>query len=442
MDLKERLTSLDVLRGLTIAGMIVVNDPGSWSYVYPPLRHAPWHGITPTDFVFPFFLFIVGVSIVLSYSKRRQQAADTGPLIRKTLVRTAMIFGMGLFLAVPAATVGYKIAHIVVGIVLLYGLSEIQIAPSQRRRLMLGTVMFAVTTLFLVLNPNLALDAFRWPGVLQRIAIVFLVCAFLFLYTSRRTQIITGVVLLVGYWLMMVLLPVPADAVVQAALASGEVMRASGPVAVEGLRALSETSIAANLEPGTNLAAWIDRVFTPGRIYEKTWDPEGLLSTLPAIGSGIAGMVAGHIILQTASKEQTALRLFVYGFCLLVVGSVWNWFFPFNKNLWTSSFVLYTSSLITLTFAALFWYVDLHKKGKNQPLFYMGRVFGANAIAAYALHSLFARILTPVRDGFMDTLMGQGVAGEPASLLWALLYTLFIFLIAWVMYRQKLFLRL
>ena len=141
-------------------------------------------------------------------------------------------------------------------------------------------------------------------------------------------------------------------------------------------------------------------------------------------------------------KRIKANNLFIYGFCLFVAGSIWNWFFPFNKNLWSSSFVLYTAGLSTLTFAALYWFVDLKKKGEGNPLFFMGKVFGANAISAYVLHGLFARLSFPVRDGFMSWMLNTGVAGEFASLLWASTYTLFIFAIVYVMYKRRLFLKL
>ena len=446
MELSKRLISLDILRGLTIAGMIVVNDPGSWTYVYPPLRHAPWHGITPTDFVFPFFLFIVGVSIVLAFNRRRQEQVEDGSLIRKTLIRSLMIFGFGLFLAISSASIGFKVVQLLVGVLLLYGLSEIQRPVAKggsiQQKWILGGVMVVAVGLFIGLNPSFSLPNFRLPGVLQRIAIVFLICAFLFLKTGWKTQAIIGSVLLVGYWLLMTVVPVPIDSVVQEALASGEVLRSSGMVPVEGLRALSDNYIAGNLEPGVNLQAWLDRVLVPGRIYERTWDPEGLLSTLPAIGSGITGMLAGHMLLRDKEKAIIANNLFVYGFCMFVAGSVWDWFFPFNKNLWSSSFVLYTSGLSTLTLAALFWFVDLKKKGEGNPLFYMGKVFGANAITAYVLHGLFARLSFPVRDAYMDFMLGTSIQGEFASLLWALAYTLFIFVIVNVMYRRKMFLKL
>ena len=442
MDFSKRLISLDILRGLTIAGMIIVNDPGSWQYVYPPLRHAPWHGITPTDFVFPFFLFIVGVSVVLAYTKRMKSNVAQGPMIRKILVRTAMIFGMGVYMSISTEAYGHKVFQVLLGILILFGFSDLQQTHNKEglpwRKVIIGALILAGLIGFLSVLPEISV---RIPGVLQRIALVFLVCALLFLKTRWRTQAIVGGVLLLGYWLVMAFLPVPIDEVIREALATGEVARAHSKVAVEGLKQVGEGFIAGNFEPGVNLQAWLDRLLVPGRIYENTWDPEGLLSTLPAIGSGITGMMAGHLVLNPSKKDVKVNHLFLLGFCMLLVGNVWDWFFPFNKNLWSSSFVLYTSGLSALTLAALYWFVDVKERGTNNPLFTMGKVFGANAITAYVLHSLFARLNTPVKDWIMDLLMGWGMSGELASLCFAVDYTLFIYLIVWVMYKRKVFLK-
>ena len=200
-DSTKRLISLDMLRGLTIALMIVVNDPGSWQHLYWPLAHASWNGVTITDFVFPFFIFIVGVSIVLSSLKQLQGGADKQKMRKKIWIRSLKIFGLGLFLA---------------------------------------------------LFPEFNVMELRIPGVLQRIAIVYLVCALIGLSTGWKTQAKIAVSLLVGYWLAMVLIPVPEIG-------------------------------AGVLEPGKNLAAYIDNLVIPLRLYQGTWDPEGLLSTLPAI---------------------------------------------------------------------------------------------------------------------------------------------------------------
>ena len=203
-----------------------------------PLEHASWHGITPTDYIFPFFLYIVGVSIALAYSKRLELGNPKSSMYQKILVRSLKIFLVGIFLA---------------------------------------------------LFPYFNFSNLRIVGVLQRISIVFLTCAVLFLNTNWRTQAIIGTIILIAYWAAMTLIPVPIDDVIAQALLNGEVLRNSGPIPVEGLNQVSSGLIAANLEPGTNLAAWLDRVATPGRLWEKTWDPEGLFSTLPAIATGISG---------------------------------------------------------------------------------------------------------------------------------------------------------
>ena len=249
----KRLVSLDAFRGLTIAGMIIVNTPGSWGHVYSPLLHAYWHGITPTDLVFPFFLFIVGVSIALAYTKRIAADTPKKQMVRKVIRRSLIIFGLGIFLA---------------------------------------------------LFPKFDFANLRIPGVLQRIAIVFFVCALLFLNTGWKRQASIGLGLLIGYWLVMAIVPVPIDEVVRNAIETGEVLSASGMIPVEVPKVISGSFIAANYEPGINMEAWLDRQLIPGRIYQKTWDPEGLLSTLPSIATGISGMLVGTLLVSKLNLER------------------------------------------------------------------------------------------------------------------------------------------
>ena len=392
----QRLHALDVLRGLTIAGMIVVNDPGDWSFIYPPLRHADWHGITPTDLVFPFFLFVVGVSIVLAYTKRLSRGDRPSSMYGKICTRTLLIFVIGIFLA---------------------------------------------------LFPQFDFANLRIPGVLQRIAIVFLVCSLLFLQTRWRTQAWIAGGLLVGYCLVMAFVPVPIDDVVRDALASGQIERAHGTVAVSGLSPLGDAFIAGNFQPGVNLQGWFDRHFVPGRLYEKTWDPEGLLSTPTAIGTGILGMLAGHLLVRGTDRHRQSHYLLVSGFFGMVMGLVWDWFFPFNKNLWSSSFVLYTAGLAGMTLGALIWLLDI--RGWNRWT-YVPRVFGSNAIAAYVIHGTIGDLFTiglgsegkTIKGNFMDGLEATGLDRTFVSLLWALLYTALVFLPVWWMHRKKIFLKL
>lgn len=392
----QRLLSLDVLRGLTIAGMIIVNDPGDWGAVYPPLRHAPWHGVTPTDLVFPFFLFIVGVSIVLAYSKRLSRGDKPSSMHGKIYKRTAMIFGLGILLAII---------------------------------------------------PEFDFANIRIPGVLQRIAIVFMVCSLLFLHTNWRMQAWIGGSLLIGYWLVMAFIPVPIDAVIKEVLATGEVMTAHGKVAVTGLVQVGDSFIAGNFQPGVNMQAFLDRLLVPGRLYEKTWDPEGLFSTLPSIGTGILGMMAGHALITQKDRTQQAFILLLGGFLAMTLGNVWDWFFPFNKNLWSSSFVLYTSGLTSMTLGALIWMLDI-KAWKSW--IYIPQVFGANAITAYVIHGTIGSLFNislgegnpTIKGGFMDGLEAIGLDRTFVSLLWALSYTALVFLPVWWMYRKKVFVKL
>lgn len=360
----QRLLSLDAFRGFTIALMIVVNDPGSWSHVYAPLLHAEWHGITPTDLVFPFFLFIVGVSIVLAFSKRIKAGADRKSMHRKILVRSFKIFLVGIFLN---------------------------------------------------LFPEFNFADLRIAGVLQRIAIVFLVCSFLFLRFDWKKLAYSAALILVGYWLIMTLIPVPGI---------GE----------------------ANLEPGKNLAAWIDSILLPGRMWQGTWDPEGILSTLPAIGTGITGMLAGILILSNQTLERKIVWLFVLGFFSFVLGSIWDWFFPINKNLWTSSFVLYTSGAAALTLASSMFIVDvLQIKSWTR----MGRIFGANAISVYVFAGMLPALLSHVQIAgysfnsfFMKILTNAGLEDKLASLLYAITFVLICYIPAYVLYKKKIFIKL
>lgn len=359
----NRLISLDFFRGLTIIGMIIVNTPGSWSYVYPPLRHAEWNGATPTDLVFPFFIFIVGVSIVLAYTKYLEKGKDRGEMVPKIVKRSITIFALGIFLA---------------------------------------------------LFPEFDFANLRIPGVLQRIAIVFFACALIFLYTSKKTQWWIGGGLLIGYWLIMALIPHPEL----------------------GL------SLA---EPGINIAAWIDSTFIPGRLYQGSWDPEGLLSTLPTIASGITGMIAGHLIVSDRSDERKVIVLMVGGFLLFTLGNMWDWVFPINKHIWTSSYVLYTSGLASMVLGACYFWIDILGKEKGT---FAGVVFGTNAITAYVLSGVLLVVThtqwiagKSIVSYFMDGAMGIGINPYLASFLWALLYCFICFIPVYYLYKKKIFIK-
>lgn len=364
MKQNERLISLDAFRGFTIAAMIMVNNPGSWSHVYAPLLHKPWNGITPTDLIFPFFIFIVGVSIALAYTKRVAAGLPRREMYLKILWRSVKIFAVGIFLA---------------------------------------------------LYPRFDFGELRVAGVLQRIAIVFGVCAVLFLNLRWKKQAIVAAVILVGYWLAMMFIPTPGQG-----------------------RAV--------LEPGINLAAWIDTYLTPGRLYRETWDPEGFFSTLPAIASGITGMLAGTLIVSKKTMAQKIIWLFTAGFLAATLGVVWSWHFPLNKALWTSSFVMATSGLASMTLAASLFLVDhLGYKKYAHPWV----IFGSNAISVYVLAGLLGYVFGGIQFGgaslkghFMDFLAALGSAPKFASLLYALLYIGFLFIPALFLYRKKIFIKL
>ncbi len=393
----NRLLSLDILRGLTIAGMIIVNDPGSWSTVYPMLRHADWHGITPTDLVFPFFLFIVGVSITLSYTKQLKINAPKGKMIGKIFKRTAIIFTLGVFLW---------------------------------------------------LFPKFDFAGVRIPGVLQRIALVFGATSILFIYQNHwKRQVIITIALLIGYWILMTLIPVPIDETILGVLETGQAKASSGMIDVLTSTKISDNLIAANLEPATNLEAWIDRQVIPFRLYQYTWDPEGLLSTLPSIASATTGILIGQLWLSKNKPEKKVIWMFVIGFAWLVIGAIWHYAFPINKNLWTSSYVLFTSGLCTLLFASCIWLVDL--QGYQKGIFPFV-VFGTNAITAYVLHGILntpveAKVFngreSSLKSMIYDGLQNIGLSANLSSFLWALFYTWIVYVIVWTMYKRKIFLK-
>lgn len=361
--MNERLKALDFFRGATIAGMIVVNDPGSWAHVYAPLRHAEWHGVTATDLVFPFFLFIVGVSIALSYTKQINQGRAKSEMARKALKRSAIIFLLGMLL-----------------------------------------------TLF----PRFDFANLRVVGVLPRIALVFMACSLMFIYWKPKRIFWMGGALLVFYWIVMMYVPLPG---------AGEVL----------------------LEPGRNMAAWIDGYITPGRMYRTTWDPEGLFSTLPAIASGISGIAIGLIWLRKELDVSKRLMwMFTLGFLYFLVGNVWGWFFPMNKHIWTSSYVLHTSGLATMGFAASIVIIDILNITRGTKMFV---VFGLNAITAYVLHGLIFKVAKifsgePVLSvRFTNALIDVGIEPNLASLCWALLYLCICYVPIYALYRKRIFIK-
>lgn len=358
---KERLLSLDVFRGITIAGMILVNDPGSWSHVYAPLLHAKWHGLTPTDLVFPFFVFMMGVALSLG---RPKEGADRKSALQKALKRALMLFLIGVFLN------GF---------------------------------------------PYFDLVNIRIPGVLQRIALVFAAIFWMHHYLDVKKQYYLGATILVTYWVIMVIVPVPGV----------------GP---------------ANLDPGTNFAAWMDSILLKGHMWSatKTWDPEGFLSTFPAVVTGAMGMWTGRYLLKHDDKNHALVRVLIYGNLSVLIALMWNPFLPINKSLWTSSFVLATGGLGMLSFGALYWLLDvLKKRGKWTFPF---KVFGMNAITVYVFAGILADLMGIIEFS-NNTLKGhiyQGIATlipEPkmASLIFAIMFVSICYIPIYVMYKRGIF---
>ena len=360
-----RLVSLDVFRGLTMAAMVIVNNPGDWGTVYAPLLHAEWHGWTPTDLIFPFFLFIVGVSITLS-----RKSAGWGSIFR----RAAIIFALGLFLA------GY---------------------------------------------PRFDLATWRIPGVLQRIAVCYLFAAGAYRLTSgdRRQQGIVlasaAMALSVVYWLILALVPAPGG-------------------------------VAGDLSPEGNLGAWIDRALMDGHLWKPRWDPEGLLSTLPAIATALFGIVAGLWLGAAVPPNRKAAVLMGAGIAGVALGHLWGLVFPINKNIWTSSYVIFTAGGASLLLGLCYWAIDVKGwRGWTKPFV----ILGTNAITLFMLSGLLVDTMGLFRATGSD---GKEVglsryiyveyfaplaAPKNASLLYAIANLVVLFLILTWLYRKKIFLR-
>ena len=360
-----RLVSLDVFRGITIAGMVLVNNPGSWSSIYWPLEHATWHGWTPTDLVFPFFLFIVGVAIPLAFSRRVVTAGKQRDLYLKIFRRALIIFALGLFLNA---------------------------------------------------FPHFNLSELRIPGVLQRIAVCYLIASVLFLTTSIRTQILISLALLVIYCLLMTNLAAPGFA--------------AGDLTKEG-----------------SLASFIDRVVFGKHVWAqaKVYDPEGILSTVPAIVTTLFGVLAGTWLRSERSQHEKAAGLFFAGMCCVVIGWAWNPFFPINKALWTSSYVFFTGGMALQLLGFCYWLIDI-KGYRRWALPFV--VFGVNAIALYVGSGIMADLLGVIKVGPVDlktwiysSLFLSWLSPVNASLAFAVSFVLFWLGVMWILYWRKIYIK-
>lgn len=366
--IQERLSSLDAFRGLTIAGMILVNNPGSWQHVYPPLRHAEWHGWTPTDLVFPFFLFIVGVSVSFSFSRRLEQSSGKHGLYSKIFRRTLILFALGLCLS---------------------------------------------------LIPRFDFAALRIPGVLQRIAICYCVSGLLFLKTGTRGRAAITVFLLALYWLVMKLVPVPGY----------------GP----GI-----------LEYEGNLSAFIDSKLLAGHLYKPGFDPEGILSTVPAISTALLGTLTGDWLRSSWSVLQKTGGLLAGGIVLTLSGLLLHPLFPINKQLWTSTYVLFSAGAALLLLGICYWLIEGLRLRKWALPFL---IFGTNAIAVYVGSGLMVKLMGLVRVSsnaealsLKAWIYSQLLVPWAGNLNGSLVYP-FILILIWIgimipLYRKRIFIKI
>jgi predicted acyltransferase len=445
---QERLVSLDVFRGMTIAGMVLVNNPGTWSAIYDPLEHAPWHGITPTDYIFPFFLFIVGVAIPIALKKRMRDGV-TRDVYLKIIQRAATIFALGILMSMipffqfnDSTGIPYAIKILLVlsfsAALLLYLLEKKTVAA------IIGATSAVTVLAFYFGGAEIVwynLSTMRIPGVLQRIAVCYLVVSIIFLHTNWKQQAVISIVLLLLYWILMTLVPVPGCEV---------------------------TTVD---DKACNLAAWLDRtVLTEAHMWRsaKVFDPEGILSTIPAIVTTMSGVLTGTWITRSPGKseedagEKSAIRnpqsametasgLFFFGTVLLAVGWSWSLLFPLNKSLWTSSYVLYTSGLALLTLGFCYWLIDIKGYKKWAWPFV---VFGVNALALFVFSGIFARLLGMIRfagpeEGKFITLQQWIFNGAflswaspiNASLAYAICFILVWLFLMWLLYRKGIYVK-
>lgn len=363
-----RLVSLDIFRGMTIAFMIIVNTPGSWDYVYPPLRHAAWHGCTPTDLVFPFFLFIVGVSLWFSMKKYGQELNSRSLL--RIIRRTVTIFALGIFLTVfPYFVRDYS--------------------------------------------------SLRIMGVLQRIALAYCLGAIICLSVNRNYLWIVIAVILLSYWAIL-------------AFAGG-----ADPYSLE-----------------SNFALKVDvAVLGKNHLYKGygiPFDPEGLFSTLPAVCTVLIGYYAGELLGKGSAGWDKVVKLLLLGASSAGLGLLWSIVFPLNKPLWTSSYVLYTAGIAMGVLALIYLIADLWKLRKWGVFFL---VFGTNALFSYFLAGIWTKTMLAVKlnsggqemnlyNWIWEKICVPVAGNMNGSLMFALLQVLLVWIIALILYRKKIMIRL
>ncbi|WP_225859872.1 MULTISPECIES: acyltransferase family protein [Chitinophaga] len=369
----QRFLSLDVFRGLTLAGMILVNNPGSWSYVYPPLQHASWHGCTPTDLVFPFFLFAVGNA--MSFSMKKYEAQGNGAVIRKIAKRTLLIFLIGLFLN------WFPFVRWNDGALVTKSFTQLRIM-----------------------------------GVLQRIALCYGFAALIIHFFKDRGSFVWVGALLLGYWWIL--------------LAFGQ----GDPYSLEGFAGLS-------------VDKWL---LGENHLYKGEgvpFDPEGLLSTIPAVVNVIFGYLAGAYIQQKGKTYEMLTGLLITGCLLIFTALCWNMVFPINKKIWTSSYVLYTSGLALVVISILLYVIEMRNQTKWT---YPFEAFGKNPLFIYIMAGVLVKTYFVFRIGpddddaysWLYTHIFQPIAGNMnGSLLFALFHVTLFGLLAWWMDKRRIYIR-
>ncbi|MDH4021272.1 MAG: heparan-alpha-glucosaminide N-acetyltransferase domain-containing protein [Xanthomonadales bacterium] len=367
---KKRLLSLDFFRGITIAAMILVNNPGSWAHVYPPLLHAKWHGWTATDLIFPFFLFIVGVSITLAFSAKKENHLPSRQLHEKIVRRTLILFALGLFLS------GFP----------FYDFSSIRI-----------------------------------PGVLQRIAVCYFFASLIFLHGSVKSQVAWTVGLLLIYWAAMQWFPVPGVG-------------------------------AGSYEKGANFSAWVDSLFLQGHMWSvtKSWDPEGIFSTVPAISTTLIGVLTGHLLLSEKAGVKKVSLMLGAGCVAIAIGSVWQFWLPINKSLWTSSYALFTGGMAMVVFGVSYYLIDIKGWRRGTGPFC---VYGMNAITVFVLSGMVGRLLyeakwesgdslITLKEWLLNMLFLPWLSPINASLVYALVFVFLSYILMYYLYIKQIFIKI
>ena len=382
---KHRLLALDVLRGLTITSMILVNNPGSWSYIYRPLKHAQWHGWTLTDLIFPFFLFIVGFALSISVSKQIADNVSRKDIVLNAFIRALKLFLLGWFLSI-----------------FYYRFGDANFSWLNDRLYMLRTM-----------------------GVLQRIGLVYFISVILFIFCRPRTLFLCMILLLVVYSILMQFLPYTD---------------------------LQGNSFQGLLIKGNNLSAWLDTsLLGSNHVYGKTqpfsYDPEGLLSSVPAVATCLSGILTG-LYFQTTTKHSVRLLhqvfvLSVVGFISIGLGQLLSYWIPINKALWTASYVILSSGFACVSLAVCLYLVDIKNYRRWASPFV---VFGANSIAFFMFAGITGRLLVmvpmgevPVKTWLYDSFYQPIFGNLNGSLAFAISFLIVSYFVMHWMYRKQIF---